>query len=223
MAFGDAAEAVPVEHELRLIGEAGVALDMTELSQRELREERPMLSARARHGLKLEGQRYLQPLAYTQSLAESFRSRGGQITSGIRVDRVEPASGGKVTVVRAGKETAFDVAVLASGAWLTRLGKSAGVRSPLADRPWLFLYGQNRDAARRAALPSFAAGRVHARARRHAGGRDHGVPVSRRTARPPQDRRHRPVGERLPGRSPLGVDHVTPGSDPVRSPRTGCP
>ena len=132
MAFGDAAEAVPVEHELRLIGEAGVALDMTELSQRELREERPMLSARARHGLKLQGQRYLQPLAYTQSLAESFRSRGGQITSGVRVDRVEPASGGKVTVVRAGKETAFDVAVLASGAWLTRLGKPAGVRSPLA-------------------------------------------------------------------------------------------
>jgi len=132
MAFGDAAEALPVEHELRVIGEAGVALDVTELSQRELREERPVLSAWARHGLKLEGQRYLQPLAYTQSLAESFRARGGQITSGVRVDRVEPASGGKLTVIRAGEGAAFDVVVLASGAWLSRLGKSAGVRSPLA-------------------------------------------------------------------------------------------
>ena len=132
MAFGDAAEAVPVEHELRVIGEAGIALDVTELSQRELREERPVLSARARRGLKLEGQRYLQPLAYTQSLAESFRSRGGQITSGVRVDRVESASGGKLTVIRSGERTAFDVAVLASGAWLSRLGKSAGVRPPLA-------------------------------------------------------------------------------------------
>ena len=131
MAFRDAAEAVPVEHELRVIGEAGVALDVTELSQRELREQRPVLSARARHGLKLEGQRYLQPLAYTQSLAESFRSRGGQITSGVRVDRVESASGGKLTVITSGERTAFDVAVLASGAWLSRLAKSAGVRPPL--------------------------------------------------------------------------------------------
>lgn len=135
MAFGDAADAGPVEHELRVIGEAGTAARLTELSQRELREEQPLLSARARHGLKLEGQGYLQPLAFTRSLAESFRSRGGQITSGVRVDRVEPASGGQVTVVTAGEEaeaTVFDVAVLASGAWLTRLGKSVGVRSPLA-------------------------------------------------------------------------------------------
>jgi D-amino-acid dehydrogenase len=132
MAFADAAEAVPVEHELRVIGEAGIALDVTELSQRELREERPVLSARSRHGLKLEGQRYLQPLAYTQSLAESFRSRGGQITSGVRVDRVDPDSGGRLTVIRAGQGTAFDVAVLASGAWLSRLGKSVGIRLPLA-------------------------------------------------------------------------------------------
>lgn len=131
MAFADPAEAAPVEHELRVIGEAGIALGVTQLSQRELREERPVLSARARHGLKLGGQRYLQPLAYTQSLAESFRSRGGQITSGARVDRVEPASG-KLAVMRAGEGTAFDVAVLASGAWLSRLGKSAGIRPPLA-------------------------------------------------------------------------------------------
>ena len=132
MAFGDAAEAVPVEHELQVIGAAGSALDVTELSERELREEWPVLSDRARYGLKLDGQRYLQPSTYTQSLAESFRSRGGQITSGVRVDRVGSASGGKVSVVSAGKDTAFDVAVLASGAWLTRLGKSLGVRSPLA-------------------------------------------------------------------------------------------
>jgi D-amino-acid dehydrogenase len=132
MAFRQAAEAVPVEHVLRVIGEAGIAPDVTELSQRELREDRPVLSERARHGLKLDGQRYLQPLAYTQSLAESFRSRGGQIRSGARVDRVESTSGGKLTVIRAGEGTAFDVAVLASGAWLSRLGKSAGVRPPLA-------------------------------------------------------------------------------------------
>jgi D-amino-acid dehydrogenase len=132
MAFDDAADSAPVEHEMQVIGEAGTALEVTGLSQRELREETPVLSSRARHGLKLEGQGYLQPLAYTQSLAESFRSRGGQISSGVRVDRVQPAIGGTLVVDRAGERTGFDVAVLASGAWLRRLGKSFGVRQPLA-------------------------------------------------------------------------------------------
>jgi D-amino-acid dehydrogenase len=134
MAFDAAADAGPVEHELRAIGAAGQALDVTELSASELREERPVLSARAQHGLRLDGQGYLQPLAYTRSLAESFRSRGGRVRSGVRVERVEPASGGGVTVTLASAEAraAFDVVVLASGAWLGRLGKSAGVRMPLA-------------------------------------------------------------------------------------------
>jgi D-amino-acid dehydrogenase len=132
MAFGDAAEAAPVEHELRVISEAGIGAEVTGLSQRELRQERLVLSARARHGLKLGGQRYLQPLAYTQSLAESVRSRGGQITSGVRVDRVEPAGRGQLTVISGRERTTFDVVVLASGAWLSRLGKSVGVRPQLA-------------------------------------------------------------------------------------------
>jgi D-amino-acid dehydrogenase len=132
MAFGDAAQAAPVEHELRVIGEAGTAAGVTGLSPRELRQERPVLSARARHGLKLEGQRYLQPLAYTQSLAESVRSRGGQITSGVCVDRVEPPGRGRLTVISGRERTTFDAVVLASGAWLSRLGKAAGIRPQLA-------------------------------------------------------------------------------------------
>jgi len=132
MAFENAAEAAPVEHELRAIAAAGPGLDATELSQDKLREERPVLSARARHGLKLEGQRFLQPLEYTQSLADSVRSRGGQIIAGVRVNRIAPASGGRVTVIGAGERATFDVAVLASGAWLSRLGKAAGVRPPMA-------------------------------------------------------------------------------------------
>ncbi len=131
MAFDDAAEAAPVEHEMQVIGEAGTPLDVTELSQRGLREERPMLTARARHGLKLQGQGYLQPLAYTHSLAESFRSRDGRIRPGLRVDRIQPAMGGTLVVDQAGEGTGFDVVVLSSGAWLRQLGKSAGVRMPL--------------------------------------------------------------------------------------------
>jgi D-amino-acid dehydrogenase len=132
MAFADAAEVAPVEHELQVTGAAGQAYGVRQLSAGELRDERPVLSARARHGLRLDGQGYLQPMSYTRSLAESVQARGGQIKSGVRVDRVEPASGGTVRVTVAGEETAFDVVVLANGAWLCRLGKSVGVRIPLA-------------------------------------------------------------------------------------------
>jgi D-amino-acid dehydrogenase len=129
MAFTGAAEAVPVTHELRAT--AG-DYHLSELGQRELRAECPLLSDRARHGLRLEGQSYLQPLEYTRSLAESFQSRGGQVSRGTHVDRVEPVSSGGVSVTAAGTRTSFDIVVLASGAWLSRLGKSAGVRLPLA-------------------------------------------------------------------------------------------
>jgi D-amino-acid dehydrogenase len=91
-----------------------------------------VLTARARHGLKLEGQGYLQPLVYIQSLAKSFRSRGGRIRSGLRVNRIQSTIGGTLVVDQADEGTGFDVVVLSSGAWLRQLGKSVGVRMPLA-------------------------------------------------------------------------------------------
>lgn len=137
IAFGDRAEAAPVQHELQAIG--GDANRVTELGQDELRSQRPVLSARASYGLQLDGQRYLQPLDYTRSLARSVQARGGQLRTGDRdghVQRVLPAGtrgpAGKVTVVAGGNPAVFDVAVLASGAWLRQLGRPAGVRVPVA-------------------------------------------------------------------------------------------
>ena len=159
MAFSDPAEAAPVEHELRAIGDAAhaqgaglahgaenapdavkahsasQARGVSKLSQDDLRAQRPVLSARARHGLRLDGQSYLQPFDYTRSLARSFQARGGQLKAGDRdshVDRVEPAGAGKVAVIAAGTPAPFDVAVLANGAWLRRLGRHAGIRVPIA-------------------------------------------------------------------------------------------
>jgi D-amino-acid dehydrogenase len=141
VAFGDPAEAGAVEHELRAIGDAARALDdrqadrVSELGQDDLRSARPVLSARARRGLRLDGQSYLQPLDYTRSLARSFLARGGRLKAGDgdgRVDRVEPARAGQVAVIAAGTPAAFDVAVLANGAWLRKLGRRAGVRVPIA-------------------------------------------------------------------------------------------
>jgi D-amino-acid dehydrogenase len=141
IAFGDPAEAAPVARELRAIGDAarvqsaGQADGVSELSQEALRAERPVLSARARHGLRLDGQAFLQPLDYTRSLARSFQARGGQLMVGDRDGRVysvAPAGAAKVAVTAAGGPAGFDVAVLATGAWLRKLGRPAGVRVPIA-------------------------------------------------------------------------------------------
>jgi D-amino-acid dehydrogenase len=141
MAFSDPAAAAPVKHELQVIGDAaqahgaGEAHGMIELSQDDLRSQRPVVSAQARYGLLLRGQSYLQPFDYTTSLARSFQARGGQLNPGTRdghVDRVEPAGAGKVTVVAGGNPATFDVAVLANGAWLRRLKRRAGIRVPIA-------------------------------------------------------------------------------------------
>jgi D-amino-acid dehydrogenase len=132
MAFGSAPEAAPVRHELHALAAAGQGYPVTELDQTALRDAQPLLSARARYGLRLEGQRYLQPLDYTRRLAESVQERGGTIRGGTAVTQARPASGGRVSITTANGTQTFDAAVLANGAWLGGLAKHAGVRIPVA-------------------------------------------------------------------------------------------
>jgi D-amino-acid dehydrogenase len=100
-----------------------------ELSEDELHVLQPILSARARYGLRLDGQRYLQPAQYTQSLAASFVSRGGKIEEGVAVVGIrERAASSGVQVDIATSVLSADVAVIANGAWLQRLARPTGVR-----------------------------------------------------------------------------------------------
>lgn len=136
MTFDSPLEAAPVWHELHALAAAGQSYPVTELDQTALRDAQPLLSARAGYGLRLDGQRYLQPLDYTRRLAHSVQERGGTIRGGAAVSRVGPASGGRVSITtvhgtQTGTQT-FDVAVLANGAWLGSLAKDAGVRVPVA-------------------------------------------------------------------------------------------
>jgi len=160
MAFEHADQAAPLARELEILGSAGQRFPVTELTGDELRAQQPLLSARVGYGLRLDGQRYLQPLAYVQSLAGSVQRRGGQIRLGAAVGRIDPLPGGGVRVTRtggavapaggtfsangvtswptsrtvspAGPADSFDVGVLANGAWLSGLGKKAGIRVPVA-------------------------------------------------------------------------------------------
>ncbi len=130
-AFERPDQAEPLRHELRAIADSGQAVQVSELTERELRRERPLLSARAGYGLRLEGQRYLQPLEYVQSLAAAVAGRGAVLETGRAVTAVGPRPGGGARVVADGRAADFDVCVLASGAWVSRLARTAGVRVPV--------------------------------------------------------------------------------------------
>jgi len=131
MAFGSPAEAAPVWHELHALAAAGQSYPVTELDGTALRDVQPLLSARAGFGLRLEGQRYLQPLDYTRRLAQAVQERGGTVRS-VAVTRAGPSSGGRVSITTVDGTQTFDAAVIANGAWLGSLAKDAGVRTPVA-------------------------------------------------------------------------------------------
>ncbi len=139
-AFDRPDQAAPVRHELQVSADHGQALQVTELTEQELRLEQPLLSGRARFGLRLDGQRYLQPLEYVRSLATSVRSRGAAFETGSAVSAAGPRPGGGTRVVAAGHPADYDVCVLANGAWISRLARTAGVRVPVvAGRGYSFL------------------------------------------------------------------------------------
>jgi D-amino-acid dehydrogenase len=127
-AFDGPEQAGPLRHEVQVIAAAGgmnFALD--ELSAAELRRDQPLLGPRASYGLRIGGQKFLQPLDFVQSLAASVRSRGGQIVTGAPVTAVASRTGG-IRLDVAGQPADVDVCVLANGAWINALARPAGVR-----------------------------------------------------------------------------------------------
>jgi D-amino-acid dehydrogenase len=126
-AFETPAQAAPLRRELRTVAAAGQDFSVDELSEVELRREQPLLGSRTRYGLRIGGQKFLQPLPFTQSLAASVTRRGGQIIPGAHVSAVSSTKHGVQIDFTAGTAD-FDVCVLANGAWITELARPAGIR-----------------------------------------------------------------------------------------------
>jgi D-amino-acid dehydrogenase len=106
--------------ELRQIENAGQTMSFTGLSGDALREQVPLASSAIAAGLNINGQRFIDPGRFVKALGEAVLNRGATICrsevhrvsrsgSGVEVD---PENGGPLTA---------DVAVIATGAWLSRL------------------------------------------------------------------------------------------------------
>ena len=153
-AFDGPGQAVALRHELDAVAAAGQEFPVDELTEGELHREQPLLATRARYGLRISGQRFLQPLEFTQTLSASVTERGGQLSPGARVTQVTSRAGDGVRLHIARTSTDYDVCVLASGAWMNQLARPAGIRTPvLAGRGYSFAVRTPRPLTRPLYLP----------------------------------------------------------------------
>ncbi len=122
-------EAEALRRELALVRRIGVPVEFDELDRDELHALRPQLSSRVVAGVRLDGQRFLDPGAFLDRLAQAVVGRGATIRSRFTVATVS-ARRDRVAVFPAeGPPVSADVAVIATGAHLDDLVRPRGVRT----------------------------------------------------------------------------------------------
>lgn len=131
-------------HELRQVEKAGQVVPVNRLADP---RTIPQLSDKLSTVYTVEGQRFIEPGPYVESLADSVRARGGRIVSGARVTSVVKESAGVVVQIAGAERIRADVAVLAAGAWLPELSRGLGVRTMVqAGRGYSFSVATDRPA-----------------------------------------------------------------------------
>jgi len=129
-AYRTADERRTLLEEIEHIHAAGQDIEFDVLTGDEARAIEPLLSDEVGAAIRLRGQRFLNPGAYVQALADEVIARGGKLTTGPGSEVLDLADTGRgVRVVTAGGVEEFDAAVLATGAWLGKLARRFGVRS----------------------------------------------------------------------------------------------
>ncbi|MEV1243233.1 FAD-dependent oxidoreductase [Nonomuraea sp. NPDC049750] len=129
-AFRTARHAESLLRELRRLEAAGQRVDHTVLDARRLAEHVPLAGPALGVGVRIDGQRYVDPGAFVHALGKAVMSRGATVYA-FEVDEVR--TDGRKVIVRSGKGTVLsaDAVVLATGAWLPRLARQWGVRVPV--------------------------------------------------------------------------------------------
>jgi D-amino-acid dehydrogenase len=113
--------------ELEHIRDAGQGIEVDVVTGEEARAAEPALSTEVKAALLLHGQRFINPGEFVNALADSVRSRGGKVTEGVEITRVDQYNNAPAVWTSAGPET-YDAVVVATGAWLNRLAKPLGVK-----------------------------------------------------------------------------------------------
>lgn len=106
--------------EMRELEKAGQELHVTGLSGEALREQVPLVSPVITAGLSINNQRFVDPGRFVHALGRAVEERGATIHTNDVLDVANSAGGVKVSTAGGDVLTA-DAAVVATGAWLSRL------------------------------------------------------------------------------------------------------
>ncbi|KUH80117.1 MULTISPECIES: FAD-dependent oxidoreductase [unclassified Mycobacterium] len=118
--FRNTEDAENMMRELRALERAGQKLFVTGLSGEALREQVPLASPAITAGININGQRFVDPGRFVQALGRTVEERGASILT--RDVRGVFSSGNQVVVQPYhGKHLTADTAVIATGAWMSRL------------------------------------------------------------------------------------------------------
>lgn len=129
-AFETPKQAQVLLRELGRMAKEGQRVEHSVLTGDELRELVPLAGPALTAGVRIDGQRYVDPGAFVQALGKAVVARGATIHTFDVVD-IRTDAGGVSVHRAAGKALTADVAVLATGAWLSPLAKRWGVRVPV--------------------------------------------------------------------------------------------
>jgi D-amino-acid dehydrogenase len=127
--FNTSADAEHLLDQLQRLRDAGQPSSTTELTGAELRQQVPLASSAATVGVRIDGQRFVDPGRFVQALGRSVVERGAALDT-IDVADVRTSGHGVGLQPRSGPTLTADVAVIATGAWLPKL-VSRWVRVPV--------------------------------------------------------------------------------------------
>jgi len=122
--FGTTAAAQHMMRELRALETAGQTMSVTALAGAALREQVPLASPVITAALNINGQRFVDPGRFVHALGQAVADRGATMRT-VEVRSVSSSGSGVTVHPRSGRPLTAGAAVIATGAWLSRL---AGTR-----------------------------------------------------------------------------------------------
>ncbi len=128
-AYRTEAERKTLLEEIQHIHAAGQDVEFEALTGDQARTIEPHLSEEIGAAILLRDQRFVDPGRYVHAIADSVSDRGGKIIDGATVSRLQDIGSGVVVTTAEGSVEQFDMAVVATGAWLGELARPFGVRN----------------------------------------------------------------------------------------------
>jgi len=127
-AFTSEADRATLLHELDQVARTGGYADFHLLERDELHALEPAFGDTVSHGMRLDGQRFINPGRFVAAVAEAIEKAGGHILADVDVERVDADATSARVVAADGRVISADHVVIANGSWLDRLARPHGVR-----------------------------------------------------------------------------------------------